>query len=163
MATATHEPGAGCRAGGGGRARIGYDPWPWFRSRSSFAVHRPPRSTSESRMRRPGCMRADLPSRLLPSTPQSTITRPRRPSLVPAAFLGMPPASRTGDPAGAGSDQLAKISLSLSCSPSSSAVRRVSRRPKVSASSSLPSRCRWTAMVSAIGSTTQYSSTPCLP
>ena len=59
--------------------------------------------------------------------------------------------------------QPAKMSSSLSSSPSSSAVRRVSPRPSVSAASSLPSPCRWTATVSAIGSTIQYSSTPCLP
>ena len=59
--------------------------------------------------------------------------------------------------------QLAKTSSSLICSPSSSAVRRVSPRPRFSAASNLPSPWRWTATVSAIGSTIQYSSTPCLP
>ncbi len=62
-----------------------------------------------------------------------------------------------------GTVQLAKMSSSLRRSCSSTLLRRVSRRPKVSAGSSLPSRCRCTAMVSSIGSTIQYSSTPCLP
>ena len=66
-------------------------------------------------------------------------------------------------PSVSGITQLAKMSSSLRCSSSSTLLRRVSRRPKVSASSSLPSRCRCTAMVSPIGSTIQYSSTPCLP
>ena len=59
--------------------------------------------------------------------------------------------------------QAGKTSSSWSSRPLSSGVRRVSRRPKVSVSSSTPSRCRWTATVSAIGSSTQYSFTPCLP
>ena len=64
----------------GGRVRKGCAPWPRFPSRSSFAVRRRSRSTSESRPRRLGYMMLDLLSRLLLSISRSTITRPRRPS-----------------------------------------------------------------------------------
>ena len=56
-----------------------------------------------------------------------------------------------------------KMSSRWSSRPAKSGERSVCPRPKVSVAASTPPRWRWIETVSAIGSTSQYSVTPCLP
>ena len=56
-----------------------------------------------------------------------------------------------------------KTSSTRSSRPARSGERSVCPRPKVSVAASTPPRWRWIETVSAIGSTNQYSDTPCLP
>ena len=56
-----------------------------------------------------------------------------------------------------------KMSFRRSSRPASSGERSASFRPKVRAGARTPPRWRWIETVSAIGSTSQYSVTPCLP
>ena len=75
-----------------------------------------------------------------------------------------PEATEAARPAGTSTrPQEQKTSSRWSSRPARSAERSVSPRVKVSVAASTPSCCRWIEMVSAIGSTSQYSVTPCAP
>ena len=56
-----------------------------------------------------------------------------------------------------------KTSSKWSSRPAKRGERSVCPRPKVLVATSTPSRWRWIETVSAIGSTSQYSATPCAP
>ena len=83
-------------------------------------------------------------------------------SRVPPAVGAAPFLSRHGTGAGF-VPQDEKTSSRWSPRSASSGERSVCSRPKVWVAASTPARWRWTETVSAIGSTSQYSVTPCLP